>query len=252
MFKRMILTAACAAFTISVAHADFAPSQVEHRYDSVINSSDPYYRLPFTIPGVAFPASFWCPLTGAGFTGEQPLARNGVYGGGKLLSADGQSCLIQMPKDMAAGMYEVRLSFVMGGVTYDQTYRFIYTDNEPISALQMKSEYDRDDFISMEFYKTYGRLVPLDLPEGLYAGGQGGQYLGVSGRLYPEKTTDYSFEVLDLDSDQTLTVNFKVNVAEQPKPEESETPVACAPKMTAPADGSKFVFRYPIKSAACS
>lgn len=252
MFKRIILTAACAAlFSTTAAHAEFAPSQIDHHYESKViesgSTEDRYYRLPFTIPGTEIPTQLWCSLVGVGFSSGQPIARNGIQAANRVLSEDKTSCMLITPKDMTAGTYEVTLDYFGN----KQTYRFNYTDNEPIMADRVQSEYAAGEPISMSFSKAYGRLAVEDLPSGLTVWGLGQAGIMISGKLSPETSTSYRLNVIDLESDKSLAVSFAVNAPETPKPDDDDDKKTACKPMPVPANGAKFVFRYPTGSA-CS
>jgi hypothetical protein len=256
MFKKIYLTAAaCAALISNAAHADFAPSQIDHHYESKViesgSTEDRYYRLPFTILGTEIPTQLWCGLVGVGFSSGQPIARNGIQAANRVLSEDKTSCILITPKDMTEGTYEVTLDYFGN----KQTYRFHYTDNEPIVANRVQSEYAAGELILMSFSKTYSRLaIDEELPSGLTVSGLGQAGILISGKLSPETSTSYRLNVIDLESDKSLAVSFTVNAPEpEPKPEEPETPQAVCKSgpIPVPAGGAKFVFRYPTGSA-CS
>lgn len=303
MFKKMTLTAACAALLSSVAHADFAPSQIEHSYISDIDAAEPYYRLPFTIPGIGLPTSFWCPVTGVGFPNGLPTSRSGQTAS-KVLSADGQNCEILMPKDMASGDYDVTLVFVAGGVTHSQTYRFIYTDAEPpfddsqhanvegvllthadrkirkagevirfafnVSGLSRAipaGDYVRTDITAADIVRPDGADSNQDFGFACDSVGAG---VPVGGAF--KCTGSYTVRQTDIDAEGFLLAfgaalstrdfnlwggnimeNFEVEKVTAPDPDDQDDDekTACKP-MPEPAGGSKFVFRYPVMSAACS
>ncbi|ANG95796.1 hypothetical protein A8A54_04420 [Brucella pseudogrignonensis] len=252
MFKntKTILTATLALLSVTVAQSAFLPSQDTYNYESIAKpaENDRYYSLPISISGNGLPASFWCGGITTNWKNGQPFARNGVQAGYITLTGI-STCAIQMPKNMTAGMYEATLSYQ----GQSQTYSFIYKDNEPILAGNQNAEYKSGDQIYISFSKPYSKLVPINLPDNLSARYiTGDDYIVVEGSITSESTTQNSFQVYDLESDQKIDVNFTVTAPEKPeeKPDDVGNKTACntTPK---PNNGAKFVFRYRT-GAMCS
>ncbi|MFD1792444.1 hypothetical protein ACFSE0_12525 [Ochrobactrum teleogrylli] len=249
MFKnpKALLTATVALFSVTATQAAFLPTQDTYTYESTANpaSDDVYYLLPFSISGNSLPASLWCSMVSANWKYGQPIARNGVQAGYITLT-DISTCALRMPKNMAAGMYEVTL----GWQGQSKTYSFIYKDNELISTTNLKNSYKSGEPISIVFSKPYSSLASQNVPRELPV--KNTSYLmTIEGSISPEKTTSYTFQVIDLQSEQKIDVNFTVIAPEKPEEKpEGDNKITCN-TFSAPASGAKFVFRYPI-GRACS